>query len=203
MTPTLPTPDDHVSALMDGELQGSAQQASVETLLKDARAQEAWHRYHLIGDILRSDELAAGARDLEFLTKLESRLSQETMAARVEMPERVAVLPPDGKHHTSANSDRFRWRMAAGGALTLALAVMAVFVLEPNMGRADIPMAVAPQIMPDTQADVAAISVAPDGMIRDPRLDQLLSAHQQLGGHSALQMPSGFLRNATYDGKGR
>lgn len=203
MTPTLPTPDDHVSALMDGELQGSAQQASVETLLKDARAQEAWHRYHLIGDILRSDELAAGARDLQFLTKLESRLSQETMAARVEMPERVAVLPPDGKHHTSANSDRFRWRMAAGGALTLALAVMAVFVLEPNMGRADIPMAVAPQIMPDTQADVAAISVAPDGMIRDPRLDQLLSAHQQLGGHSALQMPSGFLRNATYDGKGR
>lgn len=203
MTPTLPTPDDHVSALMDGELQGSAQQASVETLLKDARAQEAWHRYHLIGDILRSDELAAGARDLQFLTKLESRLSQETMAARVEMPERVAVLPPDGKHHTSANSDRFRWRMAAGGALTLALAVMAVFVLEPNMGRADIPMAVAPQILPDTQADVAAISVAPDGMIRDPRLDQLLSAHQQLGGHSALQMPSGFLRNATYDGKGR
>ena len=203
MTPTLPTPDDHVSALMDGELQGSAQQASVETLLKDARAQEAWHRYHLIGDILRSDELAAGARDLEFLTKLESRLSQETMAARVEMPERVAVLPPDGKHHTSANSDRFRWRMAAGGALTLALAVMAVFVLEPNMGRADIPMAVAPQIMPDTQANVVAISVAPDGMIRDPRLDQLLSAHQQLGGHSALQMPSGFLRNATYDGKGR
>ena len=203
MTPTLPTPDDHVSALMDGELQGSAQQASVETLLKDARAQEAWHRYHLIGDILRSDELAAGARDLQFLTKLESRLSQETMAARVEMPERVAVLPPDGKHHTSANSDRFRWRMAAGGALTLALAVMAVFVLEPNMGRADIPMAVAPQIVPDTQADVAAISVAPDGMIRDPRLDQLLSAHQQLGGHSALQMPSGFLRNATYDGKGR
>ena len=203
MTPTLPTPDDHVSALMDGELQGSAQQASVETLLKDARAQEAWHRYHLIGDILRSDELAAGARDLEFLTKLESRLSQETMAARVEMPERVAVLPPDGQHHTSANSDRFRWRMAAGGALTLALAVMAVFVLEPNMGRADIPMAVAPQIMPDTQANVVAISVAPDGMIRDPRLDQLLSAHQQLGGHSALQMPSGFLRNATYDGKGR
>ena len=203
MTPTLPTPDDHVSALMDGELQGSAQQASVETLLKDARARETWHRYHLIGDILRSDELAAGARDLEFLTKLESRLSQETMAARVEMPERVAVLPPDGKHHTSANSDRFRWRMAAGGALTLALAVMAVFVLEPNMGRADIPMAVAPQIMPDTQANVVAISVAPDGMIRDPRLDQLLSAHQQLGGHSALQMPSGFLRNATYDGKGR
>jgi sigma-E factor negative regulatory protein RseA len=37
-----------------------------------------------------------------------------------------------------------------------------------------------------------------DVMIRDPHLDALMQAHQQLGGHSAWQMPSGFLRNATY-----
>jgi sigma-E factor negative regulatory protein RseA len=38
-----------------------------------------------------------------------------------------------------------------------------------------------------------------DVMIRDPHLDALMQAHQQLGGHSAWQMPSGFLRNATYE----
>jgi sigma-E factor negative regulatory protein RseA len=37
----------------------------------------------------------------------------------------------------------------------------------------------------------------PQVMLRDPRLDQLLEAHQQVAGSS--QMPSGFLRNATFD----
>jgi sigma-E factor negative regulatory protein RseA len=38
-------------------------------------------------------------------------------------------------------------------------------------------------------------------MIRDPRLDEMLAAHRQLGGGaSALQTPAGFLRNATFEG---
>jgi len=41
----------------------------------------------------------------------------------------------------------------------------------------------------------------PQVMLRDPRLDQLLEAHQQAGG--ASQMPSGFLRNATFEGPTR
>jgi sigma-E factor negative regulatory protein RseA len=40
-------------------------------------------------------------------------------------------------------------------------------------------------------------------MIRDPRLDALLAAHRQFGGASALQMPSGFMRNATFEDGGR
>ena len=40
-------------------------------------------------------------------------------------------------------------------------------------------------------------------MIRDPQLDELLAAHRQLGGASALQMPAGFLRNATFEGPTR
>jgi sigma-E factor negative regulatory protein RseA len=40
-------------------------------------------------------------------------------------------------------------------------------------------------------------------MIRDPQLDALLVAHRQFGGTSALQMPAGFLRNATFEGAAR
>jgi sigma-E factor negative regulatory protein RseA len=40
-------------------------------------------------------------------------------------------------------------------------------------------------------------------MIRDPRLDELLAAHKQFGGASALQQPAGFLRNATFQPAGR
>jgi sigma-E factor negative regulatory protein RseA len=39
----------------------------------------------------------------------------------------------------------------------------------------------------------------PQTMLRDPRLDELLAAHKQYGGASALQMPAGFLRNATFE----
>ena len=43
---------------------------------------------------------------------------------------------------------------------------------------------------------------APAVLIRDPRLDAYLAAHQQFGGSSALGVPSGFLRNATHEGVG-
>jgi sigma-E factor negative regulatory protein RseA len=36
-------------------------------------------------------------------------------------------------------------------------------------------------------------------MIRDPQIDALLAAHRQFGGTSALQAPTGFLRNATFE----
>jgi sigma-E factor negative regulatory protein RseA len=36
-------------------------------------------------------------------------------------------------------------------------------------------------------------------LLRDPRLDRYLSAHQQFAGSSALGVPSGFLRNAAAD----
>jgi sigma-E factor negative regulatory protein RseA len=44
-------------------------------------------------------------------------------------------------------------------------------------------------------------SGAPQVMLRDPRLDQLLEAHRQAAG--GAQMPSGFLRNATFEGASR
>ena len=40
-------------------------------------------------------------------------------------------------------------------------------------------------------------------LVRDARLDQYLSAHKQFGGSSALGVPSGFLRSATYEGPTR
>ncbi|MBI3533608.1 MAG: hypothetical protein HY068_14270 [Burkholderiales bacterium] len=57
----------------------------------------------------------------------------------------------------------------------------------------------APQLAQrDVPAQPVAVEATP-AMIRDPRLDQLLAAHQQFGGTSALQMPAGFVRNATFE----
>ncbi|MDU7587859.1 MAG: anti-anti-sigma factor, partial [Acidovorax sp.] len=51
-----------------------------------------------------------------------------------------------------------------------------------------------------------ATAAGPDGqqvMLRDPRLDELLAAHKQFGSTTALQMPAGFLRNATFEAPAR
>ena len=56
---------------------------------------------------------------------------------------------------------------------------------------------------PELAANAVASTAAPGAespvMLRDPRLDELLAAHRQFGGTSALQMPTGFLRNATFE----
>ena len=83
--------------------------------------------------------------------------------------------------------------MLAGAASFAAVAAIAW-----NAGTALSPAA-GPQLaqaIPPAQVLVAS----PQGtMVRDARLEELLVAHKQFGGTSALQMPSGFLRNATFD----
>jgi sigma-E factor negative regulatory protein RseA len=56
--------------------------------------------------------------------------------------------------------------------------------------------------VPANTATASAPESAPV-MIRDARLDELLAAHKQFGGASALQQPAGFLRNATFQQAGR
>jgi len=51
----------------------------------------------------------------------------------------------------------------------------------------------------NTGSTNVAVSTGQGILIRDARLEQMLAEHRQYGGMSALQMPAGFLRNATYD----
>jgi len=97
--------------------------------------------------------------------------------------------------HPAANDASMRWKLVAGLA-SLATAMVVGWHLTSSDGKAD----GAPQLA-QTNAPVPPVAVveATPAMIRDPRLDQLLAAHQQFGGTSALQMPAGFVRNATFE----
>jgi len=184
-----------ISALADGQLQGEAFARAVETAAADAEARAAWHTYHLIGDVLRSGEHAAGTVPSAFLSRLQLRLQQEqrlldsapggaggTMAAA-----RVAAQP-------AANDASFRWKLVAGFASLAAMAAVGWTVIGGTLAKPD----------PAQFAGVPAGTVLAESergvMIRDARLDEFLAAHRQLGGASALQMPAGFLRNATFEG---
>ncbi len=163
--------------------------------------------YHLIGDALRSQELAQTVCSSAFMSKLSARLAETAIepAISVNMTEVAPAYSADTAE--AANDKVFRWKMVAGVATLATVAVLAWSgISSPSQSTQ---LALAPEnskiVTADASADVrpGAQQTSNGVMIRDPRLDELLAAHRQAGGASALQMPSGFLRNATFDGPNR
>jgi sigma-E factor negative regulatory protein RseA len=190
------TTHELVSALADGQLRGEEFACALQRVEDDAEARARWHAYHLVGDVLRADELArTGGQDAAFVARLRLRLQQEqTPDLSVGALEPVASAADEvvaaGTHpvaDAAANDASRRWKLVAGVA-SLAAVVAVGWQMAAFYGAADGGAQLAQAGAPGQQV-----------MLRDPRLDQLLAAHQQFGGTSALQMPAGFLRNATYE----
>lgn len=187
-----------VSALVDGELAPSEFDELVNRPGGCADWHGDWQTFHLIGDVLRGSELALANRkhSVDFLEGLGARLREETQAVRPEPVPAGLVRGP------AANDAVFRWKLVAGLASLAAVAAVGWSVVGSGAGQ---PPA-GPQMAGGSPAPVVAeapqavVVQTPQGqMVRDARLEQLLSEHRQYGGMSALQMPAGFLRNATYD----
>lgn len=213
---------EQISALVDGQLGGLELAAVVELTVADDDALSCWHMYHLVGDVLRSGELGAFGRDRDFLARLNTRLQLEPVAPRIVTktlvdPESIAnndqqALGNSKKNQKSppaANDPSFRWKLVAGFASLAAVAAISwstIGTLEgvpggTRLAQSSAMPAVA--VSPVLLADAASVLPASQVMIRDPRLDELMAAHRQFGGNSALQNPSGFLRNATFEGAAR
>ncbi len=189
-----PSDLEQLSALVDGELDAQQTAALVQSSQDNDLLLQTWASYHAIGDVLR-----ARARD--------------TQGALVGTPVAVAaVQPPLQAMPLAANDSVFRWKLVAGIAALAAVGSMVWSMVGTvdqgaQWAQRDGTSATAlarSSASPD--AALAPISAASSGnpvMIRDPRLDELLAAHKQFGGASALQQPAGFLRNATFQPTGR
>lgn len=193
------TPSEEcLSAMVDGELEPVELVQALGAAVGDAQCISQWHAYHVVGDVLRSAELATAGQDLEFLRKLEQRLAQEP----VYLPSQSATVPatPAGVFWTrSANAGTLRWKLVAGVACSALAIVVGMGQWQPTGSQTGMQLSSAPVTSPPAMAPLVQPEVGTLVMIRDPELDGLLAAHQQLGGHSALQRSSGFLRNATFE----
>lgn len=184
-----------VSALADGQLAGEAFARGVEIASTDAAARQAWHAYHLIGDVLRSGDLAHAAPCDRFLARLQERLREEPAAA-AQTP-RAGVAGPAGTR--AANDDSFRWKMVAGAASLAAVSAIAWTLIGSAPQRQSGAQIAASGPLP---AGTVLAGSGRDAMIRDPHLDEFMATHRQFGG-AALVAPAGYLRNATFDTPGR
>jgi sigma-E factor negative regulatory protein RseA len=195
-------PKERVCDLVDGHVPDGECAQAIDTLLSDRQAMQTWHAYHVIGDVLRSSELAPSSSDHAFLERLERRLACEP--ARPVVTESSQVLTTTKTTNvSSANASVFRWKMLAGVAGFALVGVVGLSLWTQSSLRSDAQMAAQNAVVPPAPTTLIAADTGAGTMLRDARLDELMAAHRQLGGHSALQVPAGFLRNATYEGPAR
>jgi len=215
-TPSDPLTREILSALADGELAGAEFAVALEACQRDGDAAFAsWSSYHLIGDVLRSPASGLRAADAQFLARFNQRLNsplsqpfggqayaQDSKAYSADLEPVAQKIQPamvSGPDRRAASNDgSFRWKLVAGFA-----SLAAVTSVAWNISGLSSPASTGQ--LAQAQLPLQQVLVAsPQGpVLRDARLEELLAAHRQLGGRSALQEPSGFLRNATFENDGR
>ncbi len=199
-----------LSSLMDGELDASAAAQACRAWRDDPQLRSQWHAYHLIGDVLRSEDLASDAsRDAAFLAGLRKRLAEEPVVLAPASTPGAAIDQP------APRRSRRTWRataaVAAGFAVVAGTLVVTQMSTLPGVpAGAQLATAPAPEARAVVVADRAASataeppSVVLNGQIvRDARLDEYLAAHKKFGGSSLPGGPSGFLRNASVEAPAR
>jgi len=188
-----------ISALADGQLSGEDLALALSVCAVDADALGRWEAYHLIGEVLRAPGSMAPARDAGFVSRLNARLVQEPALDAAQLgavaepaPRMPARDDPANRWPEAANDSSLRWKLVAGFASLAAVAAIAwnaaggLFSPAPQLARQDV-------------AQPVWVVSEHGTLVRDVRMQELLAAHKLFGGTSALQAPSGFLRNATFE----
>jgi sigma-E factor negative regulatory protein RseA len=207
--------EERVSALVDGQLLGDEFVQALADLESSSLAREKWDIYHVLGDVMRSNQASARTHDADFVRRLRQSISDATVDSINSAAVPIGARAP--QHLTSESANDGSWRRVAGFASVALVAALAWQGLNwsgvsdpaptPQLAeQSGQPAANAASDAAFAQADGSpALAITADTaiMIRDPQLDALLAAHRQFGGTSALQMPAGFLRNAAFAEGGR
>ncbi len=221
MTPAdanAPPDAEDLSALCDGEAAADRTDQLLQQWSTDPALCQRWHDYALIGDVLRSSDLAAHSQaDGNFVARLRQRMADEGLLDRAsthtcanahaqsaESGQRPAQGVASGPHHVRPtpaidlaaararrNKRLRRWSAPIGIAAGVVLVAGVVLT-----GRS-----------PDQVDSQSVAAGGPDSQVRvidrnarhDPRFDAYLAAHKQFQPAVVLAPSSGLLRNATYD----
>lgn len=205
-----PAVAEQLSALADGELDASAVAAACASWRDSESARARWHSYQLIGDVLRSDDLASSAeKDASFMAALRARLSTEAV---VLAPEPfVAAVAAEPYRESIGVARRRGWSWMAPSAVAAGFVAVAgmLMVTQAPVSGVDPVGAVMSSARPSQSGGMMVAASTPSGssltepqalvadgqLIRDAGLDRYLAAHKQFAGVSVLGMPSGFVRS--------
>ncbi len=189
-------------------------------LAEDAQGQANWQLYHLVGDVLRSPDLAHHSQH-DLLSGLRAQLAQEPplSATGTGSGNRAAELAAE-----SVGPRGWQWLRCFGASASAGLSVGPA--ARPGGQCLGVPVEIGLPVLPQSLpwrrwastcwrkpprlhgagrrlAQTAAPMwwpwrprMAKRSCLRDPNLDALLTLHEQYGTRPSLQVPAEFLRNA-------
>jgi len=189
---------ERMSAFVDGE--SLDEMGDVSQFLAELKNGEraAWSAYHLIGDALRSDDLAVSpARSSAFMAAFSERFEAE---AHVLAP---AALPAAA---AKARGGMLRRRVMPAFAVAAAAATL-TWIVVPQLqgvgGRSGTQVASVAPVDSMQRVALASVSAATTrspiveaNIIRDADLDQYLEAHQQFSQQPAMPGSMPLIRAA-------
>ncbi|MDR7004497.1 sigma-E factor negative regulatory protein [Paraburkholderia strydomiana] len=190
---------ERLSAFVDGELFGE-EHLNLDKFLSelDGEDRAAWSSYHLIGDALRSDDLAVGsATSGAFLSGFAARLESEPhllAPAAIPVTRRLLAL---------------RRRVVPAFAVAAAAATLTWIVVPQLQGVPGGPgstqvASVSSHGDAVQKVAMASVPVAQDAnIIRDAGLDQYLEAHQQFAQQPVMPGSMPLIRAAAVSTQGQ
>lgn len=182
-----------LSSLMDSDLAPDQLPQAVASWQQDAEQRATWHCYHLIGDVLRSEELARpAAHDALMLLALRARLADEPVPLA---PAALAHILPDSQLHLAGEAGEAgevgkAGRRSWSGRLVAPVALAAGFVAAAGLLvvlRAGAPQAADGGQMalngaaPGAASQRQLVSTDAGALVRNAGLDRYLEAHRKLG----------------------
>ena len=177
--------NEHLSSLIDGELDAREAAAVIDALCRDAELQHRWSDLQLVGDALRSTEVAACHVD-GFCARVRKALADEP-----------AVLAP--------SRARPGWRRYAVPGFAVAASVAALAFVAIPLLRAPSPdvmaqkprPAAAPLVASNTEPVPAEVATKAAAAIATARaLDPYFAAHRELTGGTPLPRATAYLRTS-------
>lgn len=205
--------------------------ADLPALAEDQTCYASLQSYQVIGDAMRSAHSPC-SDSLAFLDALNAKIALEPpLVAQGQPAPGLVAVPAVSTAATAAslagsaeaaNHSVFRWKMVAGFATVAAVAMVgwnSMGLLSGGAGgnaQQQLASAASPQVVASA-APIRPVAANAQGlieqpvtvgqnstiMLRDPRLDEVLAARGQIGVTANLQMPAGFLRNATFNAEKR
>jgi sigma-E factor negative regulatory protein RseA len=175
---------EHLSSLIDGELDAEEAAAVLDALCRDPELQRHWSELQLVGDALRSAEVAACHED-GFCGRVRNALATEPTVLAPRRPARSA------------------WRRYSLPGLAVAASVAAVAFVAVPLLRSPSPDVMAQKQLPPTAPVVASTAVLPASQVEAKAaaaianaraLDPYFAAHRELTGGSPLPRAAAYLR---------
>jgi sigma-E factor negative regulatory protein RseA len=205
---------ERVSALVDSQSLAEVDQFMFEL---DTADRATWSTYHLVGDVLRSDDLAQGAPETDgFMARFSARLADEPhllAPAPLARPALGATATPAFEEPAVANGGAtfgIRRRVAPAFAIAAAAAALSWVVLPQlqhlgNPGASGVsPAALSAATAPAPEVRQVSVAASPapaapaqPNVIRDAALDQYLEAHMQFASHPG-DNGAPYVRSALY-----